>query len=115
MSSIKVMMNAQYVKTNLIHYNLWSIVTTHSIGEHTLVSGKPPKKLNIHDDDEQIEWIVPIEYNHDITVKQINSWFESIEELSTVRPKRVTVGVINDDGTVVYYFIHDGVVKPRQN
>ncbi|KAI5961533.1 SEN15 [Candida theae] len=31
------------------------------------------------------------------------------------RVDRITIALINDDGTIVYYFIHDGITKPRQN
>ncbi|KAI5953657.1 SEN15 [Candida jiufengensis] len=31
------------------------------------------------------------------------------------RVDRITIAMINDDGTIVYYFIHDGITKPRQN
>ncbi|KAG5421651.1 SEN15 [Candida metapsilosis] len=31
------------------------------------------------------------------------------------RVERLTIALINDDGTIVYYFIHDGITKPRQN
>ncbi|CAK9438356.1 uncharacterized protein LODBEIA_P25800 [Lodderomyces beijingensis] len=31
------------------------------------------------------------------------------------RVDRVTVALVNDDGTIVYYFIYDGITKPRQN
>lgn len=29
--------------------------------------------------------------------------------------KRVLLGTVGDDSTVVYYLVHEGVVKPRQN
>lgn len=29
--------------------------------------------------------------------------------------KRVLLGIAGDDSTVVYYLVHEGVVKPRQN
>lgn len=29
--------------------------------------------------------------------------------------KRVLLGTIGDDSTIVYYLVHEGVVKPRQN
>lgn len=29
--------------------------------------------------------------------------------------KRVLLATLNDDSTVVYYIVHDGIVKPRQN
>lgn len=31
------------------------------------------------------------------------------------REKRVLMAVVNDDSTIVYYIVHDGIVKPRQN
>jgi tRNA-splicing endonuclease subunit Sen15 len=30
-------------------------------------------------------------------------------------PKRVLLATVHEDSTVVYYIIHDGIVKPRQN
>jgi tRNA-splicing endonuclease subunit Sen15 len=33
----------------------------------------------------------------------------------TKLPKRVLLATVDDDSTVVYYIIHDGIVKPRQN
>ena len=29
--------------------------------------------------------------------------------------KRILLATVDDDSTVVYYIIHDGIVKPRQN
>ncbi|KAF2230956.1 hypothetical protein EV356DRAFT_507908 [Viridothelium virens] len=29
--------------------------------------------------------------------------------------KRVMLATVDDDGTIVYYIVHDGIVKPRQN
>lgn len=29
--------------------------------------------------------------------------------------KRVLLATVDDDSTVVYYVVHDGIVKPRQN
>lgn len=29
--------------------------------------------------------------------------------------KRVLLAAVNDDSTIVYYIVHDGIVKPRQN
>ncbi|KAH9832388.1 Sen15 protein [Teratosphaeria destructans] len=31
------------------------------------------------------------------------------------QPKRMLLGTLDDDSTVVYYIVHDGIVKPRQN
>ena len=29
--------------------------------------------------------------------------------------KRLLLATVDDDGTIVYYIVHDGIVKPRQN
>ena len=31
------------------------------------------------------------------------------------RQKRILLAVLHEDSTVVYYIMHDGIVKPRQN
>lgn len=31
------------------------------------------------------------------------------------RRKRLLLATLHDDSTVVYYIVHDGIVKPRQN
>lgn len=31
------------------------------------------------------------------------------------QPKRLLLATLDDDSTVVYYIVHDGIVKPRQN
>ncbi|KAK5130617.1 hypothetical protein LTR08_001876 [Meristemomyces frigidus] len=33
----------------------------------------------------------------------------------TTQPKRLLLATLEDDSTIVYYVIHDGIVKPRQN
>ncbi|KAI5370694.1 putative tRNA endonuclease-like domain superfamily, tRNA-splicing endonuclease subunit Sen15 [Septoria linicola] len=38
----------------------------------------------------------------------VNEWREK-------SPKRVLLATLDDDSTVVYYIVHDGIVKPRQN
>ncbi|KAI9669235.1 MAG: hypothetical protein M1829_005112 [Trizodia sp. TS-e1964] len=32
-----------------------------------------------------------------------------------IREKRVLLATLSDDTTIVYYIVHDGIVKPRQN
>lgn len=38
----------------------------------------------------------------------VNQWREN-------SPKRLLLATLDDDSTVVYYIVHDGIVKPRQN
>ena len=39
---------------------------------------------------------------------KVNKW-------RTSQPKRLLLATLDDDSTVVYYVIHDGIIKPRQN
>lgn len=104
---------AQQVSTNLTHYNLWKSVEIH---ESQLCSGFPASKLDLEDPDDLKEWVIPKLMNDkDISSIEIESWFSKITSISSKRPKRITIALINDDATIVYYFVHDGIVKPRQN
>lgn len=105
----------QRVRTHLVHYNLWTDVTEHSANGLVVLSGRPPHKLDEQDGSEQREWVVPCSMNEaEVTLEQIDAWFECAAA-GAARPRRMTVAVANDDGTIVYYFVHDGVAKPRQN
>ena len=39
----------------------------------------------------------------------------SPNEWRTMQPKRLLLATLDDDSTIVYYIVHDGIVKPRQN
>ncbi|KAF8458361.1 tRNA-splicing endonuclease subunit Sen15 [Terfezia claveryi] len=39
----------------------------------------------------------------------------SLEAGTEKRKKRLVMGMVSGDSTVVYYIVHDGIVKPRQN
>lgn len=40
---------------------------------------------------------------------------EEVNEWRMNMPKRLLLATLDDDSTVVYYIVHDGIVKPRQN
>ncbi|EGW34976.1 uncharacterized protein SPAPADRAFT_58100 [Spathaspora passalidarum NRRL Y-27907] len=106
---------AEQVKINLTHYNQWSDVVIHAVSNELFaISGKPPQKLD--DKEIDVEWIVPkTNSNSKLSVDEINQWFKRIAEIHGNPPQRIAIAVVNDDGTIVYYFIHEGIVKPRQN
>lgn len=114
---------AEQVKNNLVHYNLWSGVDVHEIDNYDgskvlIMSGKPPADFDSENTGCN-EWVIPkvMENRQDMCIEEIDNWFVQILKITDdkERPKRVTIGLVNDDATVVYYFIHDGIVKPRQN
>lgn len=107
------------VRTNLIHYNQWNTVSYFTIstdkGPVCILQGTPSAVLPSSDKIEP-EWVVPVlMLSKKTSGTEIAQWFKGIASETGTRPKRITMAMVNDDGTVLYYFVHDGVVKPRQN
>ena len=77
----------------------------------------------------EYEWVLPARLNEQWTLRSLAEVFDDISILppktsSTTQEesanpwrttKRVVLATADTDSTVVYYIIHDGVVKPRQN
>lgn len=83
----------------------------------------------------QVEWVLPLDLRETLSVKTMSEVFDSLEskqwgrkkgglvdgndgkvrEEGEWRGKRVFLGIVSEDSAVVYYLIHEGVVKPRQN
>ncbi|CAJ2506900.1 Uu.00g080860.m01.CDS01 [Anthostomella pinea] len=101
-----------------------------------LISGLPLRRLYLHPDDQlemlkahpkpedrlpetpEIEWVLPTHLAEKWSLKSFASVFDSMPAQAPSRPerpKRILLATIHDDSTIVYYFMHDGLVKPRQN
>ncbi|KAI0910276.1 tRNA-splicing endonuclease subunit Sen15 [Ustulina deusta] len=101
-----------------------------------MVSGLPPRRLYVHPDDQiamlkssaipdgkifdtpEVEWVLPTHISEKWTLKAFAAVFDSLPlQLSAQpeRPKRIVLATIHSDSTIVYYILHDGIVKPRQN
>lgn len=86
--------------------------------------------------DPEYEWVMPIHLSEKMSLSAFAAVFDSIHALppaaksaedledncpewrkwrGSKRGKRVLMAVIHDDSTIVYYMMHDGIVKPRQN
>lgn len=91
----------------------------------------------------QREWVLPSHLKEKWTLRRFGDAFDSVgsvpgegegeglfeeegeggkeQELAepnkwrTDMPKRMLLATLDDDSTVVYYIVHDGIVKPRQN
>lgn len=80
------------------------------------------------------EWVLPTHLREKWTLRRFAEVFDAIDESppddnaqegraearcgyqrTQKRGKRLLMAVVNDDSTIVYYIIHDGIVKPRQN
>ena len=108
-----------------------------------LISGLPPRRLYLHPDDQiellrahrspdaamvetpEVEWVLPTHLAEKWTLRSFANVFDSMgsrprpEPNQTPskedRPKRLVLATVHDDSTIVYYLMHDGIVKPRQN
>ncbi|KAK3987949.1 hypothetical protein QBC44DRAFT_244896 [Cladorrhinum sp. PSN332] len=82
----------------------------------------------------EYEWVLPLHLSEKWTPAQFAAVFDAIkphppsapaiEEADDApwmawrgskRGKRILLATVQDDSTVTYYWIHDGLVKPRQN
>lgn len=89
----------------------------------------------------EYEWVLPVHLGETPTVGEFAAVFDSIDAVprgtadgddknddietgadddwkawrGSRRAKRLLLAVVQDDSSVVYYFMHDGIVKPRQN
>lgn len=80
------------------------------------------------------EWVLPTHLGEKWSLNKFATVFDALdtvppmdedaqEEESIVgqqwrgknRQKRLLLATLHDDSTVVYYIMHDGIVKPRQN
>lgn len=90
-------------------------------------------KAGIRDEDvpPEREWVLPTHLREKWSLKRFGEVFDVIECVPPEKQedgswkynepgkwrgvKRLLLATIDDDSTVVYYIVHDGIVKPRQN
>ena len=105
-----------------------------------LVSGLPPQRIYVHPDEQvemlkrgiaesdvevKREWVLPTHLREKWTLKGFAGVFDGLEKGELEENggadgngrgvKRILLAVVGDDSTIVYYIMHDGIVKPRQN
>jgi len=77
------------------------------------------------------EWVLPTRLHEKWTLGRLAAVFEDIglvppapkaggsRQRAPMNPyrttKRLLLGTVDTDSTIVYYIVHDGIVKPRQN
>lgn len=98
-----------------------------------LIRGLPPKRLYLHPDDQiaalahqrstgerpyqepELEWVLPVHLAEKWSLARFAAVFDSIPHDAGSRAKRIVLATLHNDSTVVYYLMHQGMVKPRQN
>ncbi|KAI9770149.1 MAG: hypothetical protein M1840_003599 [Geoglossum simile] len=127
---------AAQIHYNLLHQHDWDSLATHihsPIPPHhlfprPLLSGLPPHHIYTHPDTQlqalmtnkttgdtpETEWVLPTHIEEKWTLQRLCEVFEGVPAGVEGR-KRVLLATVGPDGTVVYYILHEGIVKPRQN
>ena len=94
-------------------------------------------KAGAEDDEGEVEreWVLPTHLLEKWSLRRFAEVFDAVAEEPPVNDgghdvggqiqdevkekrrggKRVLLATLGDDSTVVYYIVHDGIVKPRQN
>ncbi|KAH8169522.1 sen15 protein [Sarocladium implicatum] len=98
-----------------------------------VIKGLPPRRLYIHPDDQiealiqeratgqpmsqapEEEWVLPIHLTEQWTISRFSAVFDTLDRKDGARGKRLVLATVHNDSTVVYYLMHEGMVKPRQN
>lgn len=103
------------VYLNLLYQQLWNDVKVIEFENQKVVCGVPSHKLS--NDDETIS----TEYVYPVLMKQYQSSQFKVRHLKDIFNKlpsavrRITLAIVSDDGTIVYYFIYKGLQKPKKN
>lgn len=93
-------------------------------------------KAGVRDDEGEVgrerEWVLPTHVLEKWSLRRFAEVFDAVGEVPVLDEgeegegneeskgkrrggKRVLLATLGDDSTVVYYIVHDGIVKPRQN
>ncbi|KAH0535965.1 hypothetical protein FGG08_007139 [Glutinoglossum americanum] len=62
----------------------------------------------------QPEWVLPTHIDEKWSLSRLHQVFSGLPPADD-GPKRVLLATAGTDSTVVYYILHEGIVKPRQN
>lgn len=123
---------ASTVSRNLEDQHDWtSVEVQHLSSIRPLIRGLPPRRLYVHPDDQiaalrrehetgekthqtpEPEWVLAAHLAERWTINNFAAIFDSIPAMP--RGKRLVLATVHADSTVVYYLMHEGMVKPRQN
>lgn len=118
------------IKHNLSFYNLWTDITEIKTADFALLQGIPKDPLTEQttvdstkdtatessgNKNHPHEIVYPIKIDDKLTPKQIHKLFEQAGKAKGFKVEKIIAGILNDDSTIVYYNIYNGLVKPRRN
>lgn len=119
---------------NLQYQHDWtSLELKDNVGDsRPLIVGLPPKRLYVHPDEQiqvladeqaagerlslapEFEWVLAVHIDEKWSMAKFAAVFDS-NTLTGSHGKRLLLATVHNDSTIVYYVMHAGMVKPRQN
>ncbi|ANZ73603.1 BA75_01402T0 [Komagataella pastoris] len=99
------------VQTNLEQFHFWTHV---KVLDDFVIQGYPQESLTKNTSQDALEFVYPAHISQKLSLSDIDGIFKKLDELLGVRPKRIVMGIVTDDGSVVYYFAHEGLIKPSK-
>lgn len=108
------------VQNNLLYQHLWNDVTEFELNLKngdilTLCKGVPSDKLHPDDEKADVEYILPVKTESKWTISRWNDVFDSLGDKEGKLIRRIIMAMVTIDSTVVYYFINNGLIKPRKH
>ncbi|QPG77077.1 hypothetical protein FOA43_004476 [Brettanomyces nanus] len=119
MISTKATLNK--VKTNLTHYCLWLNVSEVRFFDKTVnetisvLKGQNPKADNDSGCANNYDYVLPVMKDTKLTLQTIDLIFYHLELNEGSPVDKLVLGIMDFDGTIVYYNIHPGVHKPKNS
>jgi tRNA-splicing endonuclease subunit Sen15, fungi type len=114
---------AQQVADNLSFQHNWKNIEIFQIPGYNsnypiyLCIGVPSEKL--HPDDKTIEReiVLVTKLKGKFTISLWTHVFDELKKHFGLEepPRRVTMAMVTDDSTIVYYFVNKGLIKPKKN
>ena len=120
------------VVNNLANAGDWRSIETHSLAR-PMLTGIPPAPVYVDPTADptapptaaalaQHEWVLPVDLREKWSPRKMAEVFDALPAGAwgvgadgQARKKRLLMAVVGEDSTVAFYFVHDGIVKPRQN
>ena len=122
------------VQRNLQYQHDWTCLELCNLPgqQRPLIRGLPPKRLYVHPDDQimaldneratgervqldaEVELVLAVHLTERWSLARFAGVFDAMHG-SSPRGKRILLATLHNDSTVVYYVMHEGMIKPRQN
>lgn len=102
----------EVVKNNLIFQHHWeNVEIVNGWSDSHLLFGHPPQ--GVYASVETGQWVLSTLLGVRWTLKKWHDVFAFIPQ--GTGQKKLTMAIVSSDSTIIYYVVHDGLIKPRQN